>query len=65
MIQDILEMAKPEIEKKRKFNQIITLLRGLHQAGQTDAQIMETINKMDLPLGLHLAITGNFSKLIK
>ena len=61
---DILEMARPDIEQARLRNEMISKLRLLKKMGKTNAEIMEVINKMDLPLGLHLSITGNFSKII-
>ena len=61
---DILELAKPEIDHAKLKWEIINRLRALKKQGMNNEQILEVIKKMDLPLGLHLAITGNFSKLI-
>ena len=61
---DILEMARPEIEARKKRNELILHLRELKKRGMTNDQIVEIIQKLNLPLGLHLHIMGNFSKLI-
>ncbi len=62
---DILELAKPEIERKKKINELITMLRELYKAGKTDEEMTEIIINLNLPLSIHLGIMGNFSKLIK
>jgi hypothetical protein len=62
---DILEMAKPEIEAQKKKGEIINKLRELKRLGKTDSEIAQVIHSLNLPLGLHLYILGNFSKLIR
>lgn len=62
---DILEMAKPEIAQAKLYNKMVSNLRLLKKLGKTNDEILDVINQMNLPLGMHLSITGNFSKLIK
>ncbi len=50
--------------KSKEIKQIIQRLQQLRILGKTDAEIEEVIKKMDLPLGLHLFITGNYSSLM-
>ena len=62
---DILEMAKPDIERKKRINELVTTLKKLYKAGKTDNEIVEVIQSLNLPLDIHLGIMGNFTKLIK
>lgn len=49
---------KPEMRK------IVIKLKELRRLGLSDNEIFAVIKKMDLPLGLHLALTGKFSDLL-
>ena len=63
-IVDVLEMAKPEIDRQKQVDEIVKRLRLLKKAGKNNEEIVEVIKSLDLPLGLHLYLMGNFSKLI-
>lgn len=47
-----------------EMQQIVVKLQELRRLGNSDAFIMDVIKKMNLPLGMHLALTGKFSDLM-
>jgi len=68
---DIFELAKPEIEAKKAENkrrdlilEIIEKLQSLKKMGKTDKEIQGVIFSLELPLDIHLFITGNYSRLM-
>jgi len=64
-MNDILEMAKPEINKRALIVSVIEKMRELKKNGMNNAEIENVIRDLQLPIALHLYITGNFSKLMK
>ena len=61
---DILEMAKPEIDRQNQVDEIVKNLRLLKKAGKTDDEVLEIVRSLKLPLGLHLYLTANWTKLL-
>lgn len=47
-----------------KTRQIVIKLQLLRKLGNSDAFILDVIRQMNLPLGLHLMLTGKFSSLM-
>ena len=61
---DILEMAKPEIDKRKKIVQMVVKLRQLKAAGKSDHEINDTIHSLNLPLDFHLFLMKNYWELM-
>lgn len=61
---DILELAKPEINKKKKVCELITQLRLLRKIGKSDKEIETVIRSLNLPLDFHLFIMKNYWELM-
>lgn len=63
---NILDMVD---DKQVKLNELkrktCAYIKEQYSAGKSKEDILENINKIDLPLSLHLAITSKFSEVCK
>ena len=61
---DIIQQHKKFRNLSGEVSGICKRLAKLRQLGQTDSQIFEVLKSLDLPLGLHMFITGHYSDLL-
>ena len=64
---DILEMNPETYEQKKRIllRRTCELIKQMHDEGTEKKVISEAINKINLPLDIHLAVTGRFSEICK
>jgi hypothetical protein len=60
-----LQKLSKRLEKDKNGRGICQGLQMLHQSGKTKEEMEDIIRSLNLPLGFHLFVMGNFSDLME
>lgn len=63
---DIFEMSATQEQKKNiLLKKTCSLIKRMNDEGTEKTKIYETINNINLPFDIHIAVTGRFSEICK